>query len=116
MTALAHIGRDIEKKMITAIVRASQGQRLVEKFVEAPGVLSISHHHARGVGSRRVRTGQLFFDEKDVLLLLVDAEHADQIFSHVFHEGKMGEPGSGMIFMEKILRGHPMMPFAGADW
>lgn len=116
MSVLAHIGRDIEKKLITAIVRATQGQHLVEKLAEAPGVLSISHHHARGVGSQRVRTGQLYFAEKDVLLLLVEAEHADDIFEALFREGKLGEPGTGLVFMEKVLRGHPMMPFEGADW
>ena len=49
MSALAHIGRAIDKKQLTAIVRAGEGQRLVEQFVEKPGVLSISHHHARVV-------------------------------------------------------------------
>lgn len=116
MSALSHIGRNIEKKLITTIVRSTQGQRLLEKFAEAPGVLSISHHHARGVGSRRVRTGQLYFAEKDVLLILVEAEHADKVFENVFREGKLGEPGTGIMFMEKVLRGHPMMPFEGADW
>ena len=116
MSVLAHIGRDIEKRMITAIVRATQGQHLVKKMAEVPGMLSISHHHARGVGSRRVRTGQLYFAEKDVLLLLVEAEHAEDIFEALFREGKLGEPGTGLVFMEKVLRGHPMMPFEGADW
>lgn len=116
MSVLAHIGRGIEKKLLTAIVRAGEGQRLIGKFAEAPGVLSISHHHARGIGSRRVRTGQLYFDEKDVLIVLVEAACADEIFAGIFREGRLGETGTGMIFMEKVLRGHPMMPVAGADW
>lgn len=116
MSALAHIGRTIDKKQLTAIVRAGEGQRLVEMFVEKPGVLSISHHHARGVGSRRIREGQLYFDEKDVLILLVESEFVDAVFSSLFHAAGLNQPGAGMIFMEKVLRGHPMMPFEGADW
>ena len=116
MSVLAHIGRGIEKKLLTVIVRAGEGQRLVEMFAEVPGVLSISHHHARGMGSRRVRAGQLYFDEKDVLLVLVEEASADEVFAGIFREGRLGEAGAGMIFMEKILRGHPMMTFAGADW
>lgn len=116
MSVLSHIGRGIEKKLLTAIVAAGEGQRLVEAFATAPGVLSISHHHARGMGSRRVRTGQLYFAEKDVLIVLVEAASADQVFADLYQAGGIGEAGSGMIFMEKVLRGHPMMPFAGADW
>lgn len=116
MSALAHIGRAIDKKQLTAIVRAGEGQRLVELFVEKPGVLSISHHHARGVGGRRIRDGHLYFDEKDVLILLVESEFVDTVFSSLFHAAGLNQPGAGMIFMEKVLRGHPMMPFEGADW
>lgn len=116
MSVLAHIGREIPKKLITAIVRAGQGQRLLESMSEAPGVLSISHHHARGIGSRRVRTGQLYASEQDVLIVLVEAEQVDAIFARIHAEGKIGEPGAGMIFIENILRGHPMMPFQGVDW
>ena len=116
MSALAHIGRAIDKKQLTAIVRAGEGQRRVELFVEKPGVLSISHHHARGVGGRRIRDGQLYFDEKDVLILLVESEFVDTVFSSLFHAAGLNQPGAGMIFMEKVLRGHPMMPFEGADW
>lgn len=116
MTVLAHIGRDIDKKLITAMVHAGLGQRLVESLGEVPGVLSISHHHARGVGSRRVRSGQLYFSETDVVLLLVETEFSDAVFARVHEEGGIGQPGGGMVFMEKVLRGHPMLPFDGADW
>ena len=116
MSALSHIGRAIDKKQLTAIVRAGEGRRLIELFAEKPGVLSISHHHARGVGGHRIREGQLYFDEKDVLILLVESEFVDQVFSSLFQEARLNQPGAGMIFMEKVLRGHPMMPFEGADW
>jgi nitrogen regulatory protein PII len=116
MSVLSHIGRDIEKKLITALVRLGDGQRLLETLAEAPGVLSISHHHARGAGNRRVRTGQLYFNERDVLIILVEASQADAVFSRVFQEGRIGEQGSGMVFMERVLRGHPMMPLDLADW
>ena len=116
MSALSHIGRGIDKKQLTAIVGAGKGQRLIELFVEKPGVLSISHHHARGVGARRISDNQLYFAESDVLLILVEAEFADAVFASLFQEARLYEPGNGMIFMEKVLRGHPMMPFAEADW
>jgi nitrogen regulatory protein PII len=116
MSVLNHIGRDIPKKLITAVLRPGEGQRLVGEMAQMPGVLSISHHHARGVGSRRVRAGQLYFSENDVLIVLAESEQADTIFSHVYEAGKLFEPGAGMVFVENILRGHPLMPLDLADW
>ncbi len=116
MTALAHIGRGIEKKLITAIVQAGNGRTLVNALAEASGVLSISHHHARGVGRRRVRANQMLFAEKDVLLVLVEAAEADALFRRLFDAAGIGEASVGMIFMESVARGHPMLPFGDADW
>ena len=116
MSVLAHIGRAFEKELITAIVAAGKGTQLTEQFREVRGVLSISHHHARGVGAQRIRTGQMFFQERDVLIIMVESEFADSIFEALYEAGKIGEPSGGIIYSEPVIRGHPMMPFEGADW
>ena len=116
MTVLEHIGRGIDKQLITAIVAAGKGKFILEKFGETPGVLSISHHHARGAGRDRIKTGQLFFTEMDVLMILVESEFASQVFADVFREADIGKPKGGIIFSELISRGHAMLPFDGADW
>lgn len=114
MSALAHIGSTVPKKLITAIVRSGEGQPLLEALADAPGVLSVSHHHARGIGDHR--QPRMLLNEKDVLLVLVEAEHADGIFSRLYREGNIGQPHVGMLLMENVLRGHPMMPFESTDW
>lgn len=116
MTVLARIGSTVEKKLITAIVRRGDGQPLQEKLSSQPGVLAVSRHHARGIGDRVIYRKRTFFNEKDVLLVFVEAEHCDAIFSWLYREGKIAEPHAGMLFVEKILRGHPMAPFDNADW
>lgn len=116
MSAISHIGRTIPKKLITAILRAGEGQRMLKLMAELPGVLSISHHHARGIGSSRVRKAQLYYDEKDVLILLAEQEYADQLFRFIYQEGRLGQPGAGLVFVENVLRGHPLMPRDLADW
>lgn len=112
MTALSHIGHGVEKKLITAIVASGHGRKLTEFIESQPGVLSVSHHHARGTGSRRMRPGRTFWSEKDVLMVLVENPEADNVFKLLFEAGGIGEPHQGLVFMEAVRRGHPMMPFA----
>lgn len=114
MTALWHVGR-AERKAITVIVNAGRGQALMERLSSEPGVLFVSHHHARGVGSRRVQPGSLVFDEKDVVVMLVEGDFAEAVFALVYRESGVGERHVGLMFMERVLRGHPMMPFTWAD-
>jgi len=112
VSALGHIGHGVEKKLITAIVSSGHGHKLLEIVENRSGVLSVSHHHARGTGSRRIRPGRVFWSEKDVMMVLVEAPHADEIFTLLYEAGGIGEPHQGVIFMEAVRRGHPMMPFA----
>ena len=109
MSALAHIGYGVEKKLITAIIVSGQGMKLAKLVENEPGVLSVSHHHARGTGRRQ--PGALLWREQDVLMVLVEAPQADAIFAQIFLAGELGEPNQGVIFMEAVCRGHPMMPF-----
>ena len=112
MSALSHIGHGVEKKLITAIVASGKGRKLLTEVENHNGVLSVSHHHARGTGSRRVRPGRMFWSEKDVLMVLVEAPQADEVFALLFEAGEIGQPHQGIIFMEAVRRGHPMMPFS----
>jgi hypothetical protein len=57
-------------------------------------------------------TRALLWSEKDVVMVLVEAPQADETFALLFGIGELGEPHQGIIFMEAVRRGHPMMPFA----
>lgn len=109
MSVLAHIGYGVEKKLITAIVVSGQGMKLTKLVENAAGVLSVSHHHARGTGRRQ--PGALLWTERDVVMVLVEAPHSDEVFAQLFAAGEIGEPNQGLIFVETVCRGHPMMPF-----
>jgi hypothetical protein len=54
----------------------------------------------RGLAARRSR------------LRLIDVHRPVTPYASV----RLSEQGSGMVFMEKVLRGHPMMPLDLADW
>lgn len=111
MTVLGHIGYGIEKKLITAIVMSGHGLELMKLVEEHDGVLSVTHHHARGTDRRRQRPSRLLWIERDVVMTLVEAPQADAVFRLLFDAGNLADPHQGLIFMEEVCRGHPMMPF-----
>ena len=48
MTVLGHIGYGVEKKLITLITVSGRGVELMALVENREGVLSVTHHHARG--------------------------------------------------------------------
>ena len=112
MTVLGHIGYGVEKKLITLITISGRGMKLMELVENRDGVLSVTHHHARGTDRPTRRPGKLLWGERDVVMVLVEAPQAEEMFSLLFAAAGLGEPHQGVIFMEAVSRGHPMMPFA----
>ena len=112
MSVLSHIGYGVEKNLITALVMSGRGLELMTRVEELPGVLSVTHHHARGTDRRGQRPASLVWIERDVVMALVEAPHADAVFASLFELGHLDDPHQGVIFMEAVSRGHPMMPFA----
>jgi hypothetical protein len=112
VSVLGHIGYGVEKKLITAIVMSGRGLELMKLVEEHPGVLSVTHHHSRGTDRRGQRPGNLVWIERDVVMALVEAPHADPVFKLLFDAGNLDVPHQGVVFMEEVSRGHPMMPFA----
>lgn len=110
MGVLAHIGYGVEKKLITAIVASGNGLKLTRIVEGRPGVLSFTHHHARGTG-RRQPGAEVLWTERDVVMVLVEEPQSDEVFALLFEAGDIGEPHQGLILMEAVSRGHPMMPF-----
>ncbi len=112
MSLLGHIGYGVEKKLITAIVMSGQGLALMTRLEDHPGVLSVTHHHARGTDRRGQRPGSLVWIERDVITALVEAGHANLVFELLYEAGNLDAPHQGVVFMEEVCRGHPMMPFS----
>jgi hypothetical protein len=112
MSLLGHIGYGVEKKLITAIVMSGHGLELMTRLEDEPGVLSVTHHHARGTDRRGQRPGSLVWIERDVITALVEADHADPVFELLHEAGNLDAPHQGVVFMEEVSRGHPMMPFS----
>jgi hypothetical protein len=78
-------------------------------------VISASIHHARGVGTRSMHRRALYYAEKQVIMALVDGNEADSVFEFLYHQAGLHERHAGMIFMERLARGSPLVPPEG-DW
>ncbi len=88
---------------------AGRGLDLIEQLREL-GVTSAQVHHARGVGqSSKRRRGVSLYAEREVVQALVAAARADEVFAFLYAAAGIGRPHAGMLFMEKVAHGIPLM-------
>jgi len=91
-------------KVITCIVPGGRGGELLEALREEQGVISASVHHARGIGAGDQHR-LVHAEERQVLVALVTAVQADQVFEFLYQRAGLAAPHGGMVLMEKALRG-----------
>lgn len=98
-------------KVITCVLPAGRGREVLARLRKEKALVSASVHHARGVGAETLRRRRRarFFTEKDVLVALAPAEEADAIFEFIYYAAGIGEPHTGVIFMERAFRAAPML-------
>ena len=88
---------------------AGRGLDLIEQLREL-GVTSAQVHHARGVGqSSKRRRGVSLYAEREVVQALVAAARADEVFEFLYAAAGIGRPHAGMLFMEKVAHGIPLV-------
>jgi hypothetical protein len=96
-------------KLITCIMPAGRGLELIEGLREL-GVMSAQVHHARGVGqSSKRRRGVSLYAEREIVQALVEAARADEVFDFLYAAAEIGRPHAGMLLMEKVAHGIPLM-------
>lgn len=103
-------------KTITCIMPAGRGREVHNRLMREQGVLSATTHHARGVGTGAMqRRRALVAEEKDVLIVLVDAARADALFDFLYRAARIGEPHVGVMFMAGAGLAHAMVPILGEE-
>ena len=94
----------VDGKLITCILPDGAAHGLMERLREERGIESSMSHHARGMGfsgSRR-RRGIAEQIEKDILLVAVSSEQADEVFEFIYYAGGLDRPHAGFMFMERL--------------
>jgi len=89
--------------LITAVVQVGRADSMI-KAARDVGASGAFVHHARGTGVRE-RLGLLSIAveaDKEVLSLMVAAEHQDLISAAIYHAGGLGAPGGGFLYITPL--------------
>lgn len=95
-------------RLVTCIMPAGRGTAVLERLKREKKVLNASVHHARGVGTHSLHHRSMFFEEKQLLIALVEAQRADEIFEFLYYAAGIDEPHAGMVFIERAFRAAPV--------
>lgn len=100
--------------LITCIIPVGTAKPVMIALQRAKGIDTATLHHARGAGvSGMARRGVGAEVEKDVLMVTVPAERADEIFEFVYVEAGINRPHGGFMYMERVNRVMWPIPFIG---
>lgn len=103
-----------EYRVITCIMPAGHGTEVLEALRRETGVISAIAHHARGIGTHSLRQ-RIYSDEKQILIVLVDAERADDVFHCLYYSAGLDAPHAGMIMMGHAFRGAGVVPLTETE-
>jgi hypothetical protein len=103
-------------RVITCLMPAGRGAAVMEALRSEQGVVSVSVHHARGIGTHSLRH-RVYSDEKQVLTAVVVAEQGDAVFELVYFTAGLNAPHAGMVMMGHAFRaaGVALLPLVGED-
>jgi hypothetical protein len=70
------------------------------------GVYSGFVHHARGAGVDSRRGNKVpYYVEREVITVLAPVAQADEVFEFLYFNAGLDQPHTGMVLMEKAIRG-----------
>jgi nitrogen regulatory protein PII len=102
--------------LITAVAQAGQADAMLKAARDA-GASGGIVHHARGTGARE-RLGLMGIAvevEKDVVSIVVAAEHQELIANAIYNAGGLSAPGGGYLTIEPIEKLATFIPKQALD-
>lgn len=100
-----------EYRVLTCIMPAGHAAQVLEALHHEKGIIDACAHHARGIGTHSLRH-RVYSDEKQIVTVLVDDEHADDVFHFLYYSAGLDAPHAGMIMMGHAFRGAGVTPLA----
>lgn len=91
-------------RMLTCIMPSGRGNEVADALRSEAGVIDSFVHHARGIGTHSLHH-RVYSDEKQILTVLVEVAHADNVFHFLYHRAGLDQPHAGMLLMGRAFRG-----------
>ncbi len=102
--------------LITCIVQRGMADQVVQAAQDA-GAQGATIYYARGGGVRE-RLGILGLTvevEKEVINIVVAADHVDRVFERMYIAGKLDTPGMGFLYVTPLEKAGTFIPPEIAD-
>lgn len=97
--------------LITAVVQAGRADAML-KAARDVGATGGIVHHARGTGAREL-LGVLSIAveaDKEVVNIMVAAEHQELVTSAIYHAGGLDAPGGGYLYVTPLQKAATYIP------
>ena len=99
-----------QSKVITALLPRGSALEVVKKLKSQKNIVTASVSSCRGMGmsAPKGKKGVGQEAEKDVLIVPVPADKADEIFEFIYIEADINRPHGGMMYMANLMYSVPM--------
>src|SRR3990172_1439822 len=95
-----------QHKLITGILKKGKGIDGLIKLKDEKSIITANVDSARGMGrlTPEAHRGIGEQSEKEILNVVVSAEHADAIFEYIYEIAEINKPHGGLIYMTRLQR------------
>ena len=95
-----------ETKLITAILPKGVSLHVIKMLKQEKSLTTANFNYARGMGKltpvKYRGVGEQ--SEKEMLTVVTDKEHADDVFEYIYDLAEINRPHGGMIYMQKLMQ------------
>jgi nitrogen regulatory protein PII len=94
-----------QTEVITCIVQRGESDKVVKAAIKA-GAQGATVYYARGTGVRQKLGifGAMLTPEKEVIIVVTNADRTDGIFDAIVSAAKLDKAGRGFAFVQKVER------------
>ncbi|MBT7410320.1 MAG: hypothetical protein HN826_11505, partial [Methylococcales bacterium] len=95
-----------ETKLITAVLPKGASLQVIKMLKQEKSLTTANFNYARGMGKltpvKYRGVGEQ--SEKEMLTVVIDKEHADDIFEYIYEVAEINRPHGGLLYMQALIQ------------